>query len=377
MLLSLSRADDASLRDLLIAATAGDRDRVVGPLGRAPIEMLPSAAAMHRVSGSVRKTLATVDGVPARVMTELEAAGANNALRHLGLIGALHEIASVFDGADLAWLVMKGPVLAAHFYGDIGDRGYADLDLLVDHRDFPRAVSVLEDLGFRHVIRNWRLAEEMLAGQIEMCRGPVRIDLHWQLHYGRADRRPFDLRPSGMISRSRRVDVSSVSVPTFDAVDTVVTLAFHAARSGGHALIWSKDLERALVVDQPDLDQVIRSSEATRCAPAVGLMLARARDLLGAPVPDEVVARLVPRSLGMVDRAAARIAHPVQFGRRGAVTRFVMRSAGPSTLSSVVALPARARRQLRGRLRPPAEHETDDQTEKATYLRAVAAASDG
>jgi hypothetical protein len=377
MLVNLSRADRIALRDVLIAATAGDRERVVGLLDRAPIQALPSAAAAHRVSGPVRKTLTAIDDVPEVVMIELEAASTSNALRHLGLVGSLHEIAASLDGAELAWVMMKGPVLAAHHYRDIGDRGYADLDVLVDHRHFPDAVRVLEDLDFRHVIRNWQLAEEMLAGQIEMRRGPVRVDLHWHLHYARPDRRPYDFRPSRMLARSRRVDVSGVSLPTFDAVDTVVTLGFHAARSGGHALVWSKDLERVLAVDQPDLDQVVRSSEAARCAPAVGLMLGRARDLIGAPVPDEVIGRLVPRSLAMVNRAAVRLSHPVQLGGRGVATRFVMRSAGPTAVSSVLALPARARRQLSGRLRPPAEHETDDPAEKASYLRAVAAASDG
>lgn len=377
MAVNLSRSERRSLRDLLLAATAGDRDRVAGLLERAPIELLPDLAAVHRVSGTVRKTLLTIDDVPEAVMVALEAASTNSALHHLGLVGALHEVASVLDDAGLSWLVMKGPVLAAYYYRDVGDRGYADLDLLVDHRDFPDAVYKLEELGFRHVIRNWPLAEEMLAGQVEMRRGPVRIDLHWHLHYGRNDRRPYDFRPSRMIQRSRRVAVSGLSVPTFDTVDTVVTLAFHAARSGGHALVWSKDLERVLVVDRPDLERVVGSSEAARCAPAVGLMLGRARDLLGAPVADDIVDRLVPRSLAMLDRAAVRVSHPVQLGRRGVANRFVMRSAGPTALLTAVALPTRAGRQLSRRLRPPTEHETDDPVEKASYLRAVAAASGG
>ena len=91
----------------------------------------------------------------------------------------------------------------------------------------------------------------------------------------------------------------------------------------------------------------------------------------------EVIGRLVPRSLATLNRVTVAVFHPVQLGGRGVASRFVMRSAGPTAVSSVLALPVRASRQLSALLRPPAEHETDDPVEKASYLRAVAAASDG
>lgn len=371
-----SRAERAAVRDLLIAATAHDLDRSV-VLDHDALVRLPAAAAAHRVTGTVRRALAALDGVPDEVTAALDGACTTNALTHLGMVGALHELAAALDTAGLSWLAMKGPVLAAHHYPDIGDRGYSDLDLLVHHRDFEAAVRLLEETGFEHVIRNWPLAERMLAGQVEMRRGPVRIDLHWHLHYARSDRDPYGLRPSAMIARARRVDVSGVAVPTFDPVDTVVTLAFHAARSGGHALVWSKDLERVLSVDRPDLDGVVESSRAARCAPAVGLMLGRARDLIGAPVPDDVVRRLVPRPMALADRVVGSVSHPVTIGDGGSLARFFTRSAGPTTARSLAAMPSRAARQLTRHLRPPAVHETDDPHEKASYLRAVAAAGDG
>ena len=33
---------------------------------------------------------------------------------------------------------------------------------------------------------------------------------------------------------------------TLDSVDTLLSLAFHAARSDGHRLVWSKDIERVV-----------------------------------------------------------------------------------------------------------------------------------
>jgi hypothetical protein len=48
---------------------------------------------------------------------------------------------------------MKGPVVAALFYPDVGDRTYGDLDLLVGRRDFSEAMRILEELGYQHTIR--------------------------------------------------------------------------------------------------------------------------------------------------------------------------------------------------------------------------------
>ena len=197
---------------------------------------------------------------------------------------------------------MKGPVVAALLYPDVGDRSYGDLDLLVDRRDFPQAMRVLEELGYQHAIHNWALAEEMLAGQVGMSSPAVTVDLHWHLHYSREDRRPFAVDPEAMIERTRLVDVSGVTTPTLDPVDTLLTLAFHAARSDGHRLVWLKDIERAVAVEQPDLDELVRRCRAYRCAPPVGVMLGRARSLLDADVPDEIMRALVPMTLRAADR---------------------------------------------------------------------------
>lgn len=368
-----------ALREVLIAATAGDSDRVAGAIDRAPIDQVAAVATLHRVSGPVWSTLRAAGGVPDRVIAELGAVRTANAIRHLGIVGALHEVAALFDEADLRWLVMKGPVLSALYYDDIGDRGYSDLDLLVDHRDFSDAVRLLEAAGFSNAFKDWRLAERMLIGQLEMERGSVRVDLHWHLHYDRDVRQPYAFRPREMVGRRRRVVVSGAEVPTFDPVDTVVTLSFHAARSGGHCLVWSKDLERVLATDRLRSAEVVRTSLAARCGPAVGVMLARARNLLGAPVPDHVVEQLLPAPLALLERAAGAVSPrvPVDSGRTGALSRFAMRSIGPSTGQSVAALPARTRRTLSRRLRPPAAHDTDDPVEKASFLRAVSAAPDG
>lgn len=370
----MDRTERGALRDLLIACLIADElrstDRLQQAVRAAPIQCLPAAAELHRVSGAVLHGLTDVSGVPDEVRDRLTATTQRSTMRHLLYTSTLARIGESFDGAGLAWVAMKGPVVA-RLYPQPGDRTYGDLDVLIGHRDFPTAVGILEDLGFGHTIHNWALAEQMVAGQVELSTPGVGVDAHWHLHYSRADRRPYALDPGAMLARHRRVAVGAACVPTFDAVDTVLALGFHAARSGGHRLMWLKDVERAVAVEQPDLDELVERCRRARCGPPVGLVLGRARRLLGARVPADVVRQLVPPSLRAVERAACAIVDPVQFDDGDNVTRWFTRSVRSTPLRTIAEVPRRLVRAAYLRVRPPAVNETDDLAEQAGYFRAV------
>jgi hypothetical protein len=377
---SLGRSERDALRALLIRATAAAgrpsvNQELAGLAAAAPIGALPAAAGLHRVAGTVLRGLDGVAGVPSEVHAELRAMGEQSSLHHLFIIGALSQIARGFDEVGLSWAVMKGPVVAALFYPDVGDRTYADLDLLVDRRGLGRAMAILEDLGFQHSIHNWALAEDMLAGQVGMTGPSAQVDLHWHLHYSREDRHPFALDPDAMLGRARRVVISGLSAPTLDPVDTLLALAFHAARSDGHRLVWLKDVERVVELDAPDLDELVQRCRAYRCSAPVGLILGRARGLLDAGIPDEIIRALVPKTLLVADRFVCKVEDPVQLHERATVTRVFTRSVRSSLVSTLTAMPTRAIRRLRRHLLPPRQNETDSPDEKASYLHAVAAST--
>jgi hypothetical protein len=373
----LSRPERAALRALLIrsvaaAGSAGDKEQLSDLVRTAPIEALPAAAELHRVAGSVLRGLQDVDGVPDEVRARLTAVRQWSSLHHLLLTGALGQIGRAFDDAGLSWVVMKGPAVAALLYPEVTDRSHSDLDLLVHRRDYPKAMRILEDLGYEHDIHNWALAEEVLAGQVGMAQGAVHVDLHWHLHYSRQDRRQYAFDVEAMIDRRRTVFLSGVTAPTFDPVDTLLTLAFHAARSDGHRLLWFKDVERSLAVETPDLRELVHRCRSQRCAAPVGVILDRARSLLDADVPSETVTEMTLRTLRVSSRLLCAVVHPVQFHERPTMTRAFTRSVRSTAAVSVAAVPTRAARQLRRHLNPPPVNETDDAQEKQRYLQAVA-----
>jgi hypothetical protein len=378
---ALTRPERRALRDVLVRSTAvagrlPRDDRLAVAVRTAPMSALPAAAALHRVGGTVLRGLDGIDAVPCDVTNELAAQRRNAGLRHLIVVGALSQIGNRLDDAGVSWVAMKGPVVADLFYPDVGDRAYADLDLLVGRHDFPLAMRTLEELGYTHSIHDWARAEEMLAGQVSMNTAAVTVDLHWHLHYSREDRRPFAIDTETMLERARRVVVSGVSVPTLDPVDTLLSLAFHAARSDGHRLVWLKDIERAIAVDGPDFEELVRRCDAYRCGPPVGLMLGRAANLIGAEVPAAALNALTPRSLRGAERVSSIVSDPVPLHERPTVTRWLTRSTRSSAITTVGAVPARGVRMLRRCLFPPPPNETDDLGEKARYLNAVTSATE-
>ena len=366
-----------SLRKILIAATSAayrdDHGLDLGLLVRAaPMAHLPSAAALHRVAGSVFQALESVPGVPTEVANALNLRRRHAALRHLIMSRALVRIADALDTADISWLVMKGPALASLLYEHPGDRSYNDLDLLIDRSHLPHAVELLEGLGFSHSTHDWALAQKMGAGEFVMSDAAVSLDVHWHVLYSDLDRRPYAIEPRDLLARARRMDISGHQVPVLDPVDTLLTLTFHASRSDGHRLVWMKDIERAIANDQPDLDELVRRAHTFACAPPVGLALSRAHSLVGAEVPNEITRALVPTSIRSVDHLARFVSNPIQFHERPTPTRWVTRSVKSSPASSIRHLPHRALRATRARWMPEALNETDDPAEKSEFFEWVA-----
>jgi hypothetical protein len=84
-------------------------------------------------------------------------------------------------------------------------------------------------------------------------------------------------------------------VRVLDDVDRMLHLGLHGCLSGGHRLIWLKELEAASLATGLDWDAVVVEAHRSRVAPLLGLMLRRVNDVLHpSPAPKEVVDALRP-----------------------------------------------------------------------------------
>jgi hypothetical protein len=110
------------------------------------------------------------------------------------------EVLEALATAGVRALLLKGPALALQTTGDATARGCGDLDVLVDPCRLMRAIETLEGLGFRRLpgmapmdlASTWGRYARWVGYELPLQRGPLIIDLHWDLGPLRSSLPTFD-----------------------------------------------------------------------------------------------------------------------------------------------------------------------------------------
>ncbi len=253
---------------------------------------LVAAALHHRVPGVVYRSLADA-GVSIEGLGELRTAHRMAAMAHRRCLDELEGVGALLDALHLPWLVVKGPVLVELAYGDAGSRLYQDLDLVVAGADLAEVLGRLEEAGGTVIGLNWPIMAHYRLGELQVVLpGGTLGDLHWHLLVTRGARARFDLAMGDLFRRRRGVNLGGVDVPTLDVADGILYLCLHASLSGGHQLVWLKDLDQMIDRQPPDWDELIVRARHAGAALVAAMQLERARVVLGAAVPGWVVRAL-------------------------------------------------------------------------------------
>jgi hypothetical protein len=299
---------------------------------------LVQAAAFHGIGGYLAKAAsAHADHLPPTLVEQANLLRQLALMRHLHVLADLRHLGAVLEDAAVPWLIVKGPVLSEAFHGDPALRMYADLDVLIEPECFGDALEALEGSGCVVRDRNWTLIHREMKGEVHVAlRAGTGGDLHWHLLNDRPVRDAFHLRTDDVFQRVQKVTVGELTVPTLDDVDTVVYLALHTMMSGGHRLIWLKDIERALE-RVARADAVLARAREWGAELVLHAAMQRTARAIGLP---HTAAGLRPRRIGsrlwlLGGSAAARISPPEREDGSESVGRFVARSCRPSAASSV------------------------------------------
>ncbi|MFC7877405.1 nucleotidyltransferase family protein [Isoptericola sp. NPDC057391] len=253
------------------------------PLDGISLEQLAEAAQDHRVTPAVAKHVAGRADCPEPWRAPLRRARDEQVVRHLGALAELAALGRALDRAGVPWAVAKGPAATA-LWPAPDMREYYDLDLYVPREAFRAAVETLESVGCSGVDRNWPLMAAQQRAEYAM-RGPlgVHLDVHWDIAVPRGLRRSFRTDPDGMVQRRRTTTLGGHAVPTFDPVDTVLVLAFHAAQAGAGRLLWLVDVAGAVAACDGARREVGPRARRMRLEAPVALVLDRAARVLGDP----------------------------------------------------------------------------------------------
>jgi hypothetical protein len=320
---ALRRAVAAAVADP--SAAGAVVDHYVGRYGHARlIEAAASHGVAPRVWGAVVAAGRSAEPAAAPLFLEVKRVH----LRHARALADLRTAHAVLGREGIVPTVVKGPALSDLMYRERGQRSYDDLDLIIAPGQLGRAFAALQGSGFVSLDRNWPGLQRLRVGELRLRTpsGGV-LDLHWHLLNNAALRPAFDVARHRWQARLVETDLGGVRVTVMDPAATLVHVGLHAALAGGHRLVWLQDVAELVTVAAPEWEQVYELADITGSGLALGTMLARTRRVLGTPIPDAVIRRLVPgggwRTLAAV---ADRVSPPSMPPREGSLGQLVARS---------------------------------------------------
>jgi len=126
-------------------------------------------------------------GWPADTLAALRQEARQQQRSALPLIADTLEVVAALERSGLRTLLLKGPALALQTSGQPWSRGGGDIDVLVAPADLPRAVAVLEGLGYarppgqfpRRLGSFWGRYSRWACHELPLKRGGRWLDLHW------------------------------------------------------------------------------------------------------------------------------------------------------------------------------------------------------
>jgi len=231
------------------------------------------------------------DKVPDPIMKELGKLFQANARKNLFAISELLRILSLLKEQGIKAIPLKGPVLTSILYGNPALRCYADLDILVDPRDFHRATQILKDLDYapntplHSPFQEAILLKSAYEYSFYSKTRKTQIDLHWGIYLdwiyapGEADQ---------LWQRIEETFLGNESVFTLAPEDLLLVLAVHGSLHGWSSIKWISDLAKLLENREMDWSYVFSQTTQKRCRRMTCTGILLANSLLLAPVPDHV-----------------------------------------------------------------------------------------
>ena len=195
--------------------------------------------------------------------------------------------------AGVELLVLKGMALTALNMQNLKGRIAHDIDILVRASHVPAALSVLDRGGWRSA-RGESSLLLMERGatfrSLNFLKPPFGdIDLHTRAyHTARRDSPP----ETGMWARSVRAELLGIDVLVPSPTDRLVNAIAHGALDAHRHSDWLIDCAQIIGESEIDWPLVVSLAEDLGMAAQVTLALSYLREVLGYPVPEDVLARL-------------------------------------------------------------------------------------
>ncbi len=264
--------------------------------GEAAWATLLDMARRHAVIPHLYHSIRTIDSqsIPTAGLAELQGLFDANTQHNLYLTGTLRAILRAFEARGIAALPYKGPALAMRLYGNIAQRQFGDLDILVCPQDAQSAIELLLSQGYQSlypagmitaILNRFRKVCELWHPESQVC-----VELHWALTSWTFY---FPLHLASVWSRLEMVPVADEPVRAMGIEDTLLMLCVHGAKHQWGRLGWLCDVA-ALIRQYPGLDWTALFTQADRLGGTRMLLLGLqlTQSVMQVPLPEAVVRRI-------------------------------------------------------------------------------------
>lgn len=264
---------------------------VEGPVP-AEAEALVLAAARHGLAGFVQHALGRSEWrLEESVRTRLRREALSQAIRGMRVKALLLRSLDALEAAGVVPVLLKGYGLGLRLYPEPLQRSTTDVDLLVADGEVAVASRVLERLGLKPLGEEAAAQAREHEHHLTFSGAAGLVELHFRALAGYGQ----TLEAETLLAHAEQALLEGRCVRYLRAEEELVYLAVHASNHLLQRLAWLFDL-KLLVLARPGLDwgRVVEVARGTAFPHLAWYALEAARRLMGAPVPDEVLAPLAP-----------------------------------------------------------------------------------
>lgn len=251
------------------------------------------------------------DLVPPETLANLKKHYLENTARNTVLTAELCRLLEQLAASGIEAIPYKGPALALFAYGNIALRRFVDLDVIVHKSDVPHAREVLLNAGYTPAKSLSLSQQELLLRtqhNLQFSRDNHRliVELHW-------DVAPHLFASSVNTDQLWRdliaLDLNGSPVKAFSAADLLFSLCLHGSRHLWERLGWICDVAELLARHTFPWTTLLERAAAADCERMFLLGLLLAKQLLDAPLPDEIKQRCAsdPRLASLAENVIAHL----------------------------------------------------------------------
>jgi len=251
-------------------------------------EKLPGLAEHHGLVPLLFQSAAGLSRwIPPQPFAALRLRCQQNACRALWFTQELGRILDRMQCAGVEVLAHKGPALASFLYGDVAQRQFHDLDLLVRPRDGKQAKAILGSLGYQ-CDADFNAAEErelLKSGYEQVFHSPHGknlLELQWRIlpRFYAVD---FDMEK--LFARSKEVQLADRFCRILSPEDLLLALCVHAAKHGWTQVSWLRDIIQLAGMPDLDWEYIAEETGRMRIRRILAINFALGRRLFGASIP--------------------------------------------------------------------------------------------